>query len=224
MKTIKTGNKNPGARTEVGNAVLASARSLKAAALAPRVTAFKKAHAAFLAADAKVSKAEEALRQQSRRVGEADAAQDAALMRLANALVADGLPRQNPFKPLGFDAPSTIAHLGYEREADVARRLSQAVLSRQGVGKAAADAARALDAAALSVQEALEPVEKLTEARASAVRQRDTLGIDWEARLAGLKLAARTAEVDGARGAYAALFGDSRRSTTQRKPSRPAAS
>jgi hypothetical protein len=223
MRTIRTRSKGPGARTEVGNAVLASARALEVEALAPRVAAFEKAHAAFLAADAKVSEAEEALARQSRQVGAADAAQDAAVMKLASALVADGLPRQNPFKPLGFAAPSTLTHLGYGREAELARRLSQAVLGRDGVGKAAADAARSLDAAAREVQKALEPVESLTEARAAAVRLRDTLGFDWEARLAALKLAARAADVDGARGTYAALFGEQRPRAKRRKPAPPPA-
>lgn len=220
MKSLRT-DKNPGSRIDVGNAVLASAQVVTSEAITPHLQKFQKLHASFLAAHDRVAKADSALQFQARAVGEADAAQDAALMALANALVADGLPRANPFKPLGFDAPSTLARIGYEREAQQAQRLAKAVLNRSGVSKPTIAAAKALAAAAQAVEKQLAPISRLTEARTAAIRARDTLGLSWEAQLARLKLAAQMAEADGERDLYASLFAYGAPPRAKRRKSEP---
>lgn len=220
MRTLRSRG-NPGSRTEVGNAVLTSARTVKNEAIAPRLRLFEKAHAAFLAADERARHADEQIRKQSEAVGMADIAQDSAVMRLADALVAEGLPRANPFKPLGFASPAKLARMGYAEEAQEAQRLARAVLARDGIGKAASSAAQALASAAQAVEKALTPMPRLVETRTAALRQRDTLGQAWETQFAGLKLAAQMAEADGATGLFAELFADSRTSRSTRRKTQP---
>lgn len=207
MKTMKS-SRSPTSRITVGNAVLASARTTNSAAVSARIEAFAKLHAKFLAAEEKVTWADEEVRRQLQAVGEADAAQDAAVVTLAGMLAADGLPRANPFKPLGFSSPGAVAKLKYAEEAQEVQRLAKAVLSRSGMSPGTLAAAKALAQAAQAVETQLAPLDKLKEARAIAIRERDTVGMDWEAQLAALKMAARSAEADGARGLYAALFAD----------------
>ena len=161
------------------------------------------------------------MQQQSQLAGEADAARDEAVLKLAAALAGEGLPRANPFKPLGFPSPSALAEQGYEQEARDAQRLAKAVLGREGTSRATLAAAKALIASANAVEAALVPLERLVEARAAAVRERDTVGQGWESRLAALKLAARMADAEGARGVFAALFSAGAPARAKRKPPAP---
>jgi hypothetical protein len=79
---------------------------------------------------------------------------------LAKALVANGLPRGNPFKPLVFAAPSTLSRMGYAAEAREAQRLVKAVQAHKESSAQTLAAAKALLAAAQAVEKALQPMER----------------------------------------------------------------
>jgi hypothetical protein len=205
MSTLQSGN-SPGQRVAVGESVIAAAQALNVKPIGKRFAAFVKVQAAYAKADALVKKANEALQKQQAKVGEADVTQDEAVLALAVALPADGLPRVNPFKPLGAPAPAKLCVLGYGDEAKQVLALEKAVLKYKGISKASAAAARTAGKAALAVQGALADLPKLEKARATAIIQRDALAQGWETAFAGLKRAARAAADEGAPGLYEALF------------------
>ncbi|MBI4512056.1 MAG: hypothetical protein HY698_20660 [Deltaproteobacteria bacterium] len=205
MPTIQA-NRNPASRIQVGNDILESAKTVDTKPIKERLLLFEKAHRALAAAQAGVDKAEGTLRAAQEKVAEADVVQDEALMALAAALVGEGLPRMNPFKPLGFDAPSTIAKLGTAREAKVVKTLVAKVQKRKGTQAPSLRAARAAEKAALAVERASTPLDRLAEAYRAALSRRTAQELPWEARLAALKRGARAAADDGAPGLFAALF------------------
>ena len=133
-RTIKI-NSNPGSRIDGGNTILDAASTADVKPIKARVEAFRRAHVAFVAAHGKVETAEAALRAQQEKVGDADIIQDAAVQTLASCLVGDGLPRQNPFKPLGFAAPSVIVDTGYADEAKIVARLAAKAAAHKSASK-----------------------------------------------------------------------------------------
>ena len=124
---------------------------------------------------------------------------------LADALVGAGLPRKNPFAPLGFEAPAAIMKMGYEKEAKRVKDLAAKVAGRKDLAKAHAAAARAAKAAK-AVTAALAKVPAAEAKRTAAITVRDGLAQPWETAWKALKNAARTAEDDGATGLFDALF------------------
>jgi hypothetical protein len=205
MPTLKT-TPNPKGRIELGDIVLAAAKTADTKQVKARLAAFAQAHKAFAAAQANVIKAEEARRKALAEVADRDVQQDEAVMALAAALAGDGLPRVNPFKPLGFEAPSTIVNLGYEREARVVTSLSQMVNRRRDLGKASHFASITLGRAAAAVLAAIEAARPFEGARRAALAQRDALEQPWETALASLKRGARAAADEGAPALYSVLF------------------
>jgi hypothetical protein len=205
MRTIQARN-NPGSRVEVGDAILEAAKKTNTKAIAPRIAAFKKIHAAYLKANEQVRKADGALKAQQEKVAEADVDQDAAVQSLASALAGEGLPRTNPFKPLGFASPSAISQMAYAKQAAAVGELAAAAENRKGAGAASKKAAATARAAAKRVLTAIKPVERLEKDRSNAMAGRDALEQPWETALAALKRGAKAAEDDGAKGIYNALF------------------
>ncbi|MEO7328736.1 MAG: hypothetical protein ABI193_09175, partial [Minicystis sp.] len=128
------------------------------------------------------------------------------VLALAAGLPADGLPRVNPFKPLGAPAPAALCALGYGEEARAVLALEKAVLKHKGASKGSLAAAKTAGKAALGVQAALAGIPKLEKARTNAITQRDALAQGWETAFAALKRAARAAADEGQGGLYAALF------------------
>lgn len=206
METLQSGN-SPGTRIAAGNSVVEAAKSVETKPVAGRLAGFKKVHTSYSAADAGVKKTGEALQKQQAKVAEADVTQDGAVVDLAVALPADGLPRLNPFKPFGAPAPATLQGLGYAEEAKVVLALETAVLKHKNISKGSITAAKAAGKAARRVQAELKAIPKLEKARTDAMTRRDAQAQAWETAFAGLKRAARSAEDDGAKGLYGALFG-----------------
>jgi hypothetical protein len=213
MPTLQGGD-SPGKRLGSGDRLLEAAKAVDTRAVKERLGRFQRAHQAFRAEQARVEAADDRLRQQQAHVGDADAAQDEAVQTLASALAGDGLPRVNPFKPIGFQAPAVIVKLGYAEEAAVVTRLARAAEKRKGASKATVAAARAAARAAAEVQRTLKDIRPLTEARRAAIARRDASGQEWETAFAALKRGARAAVDDGATGLFAALF-------EQTAPARP---
>jgi hypothetical protein len=205
MATLQSGT-SVGTRLAAGDSVMAAAKSVSVKAIAKRFDAFKKIHAAYGAADARVKKASEALAKQQALVGEADVEQDAAVLELAQKLSGDGMPRLNPFKPFGAPSPAALCVLGYGDEATEVLALEKAVLKKKGLSHPSIAAAKKMGLTAKKVQKELASIPKLQQARAAAMSGREALEQAWETAFAGLKRAARAAEDDGARGLYAALF------------------
>ena len=196
---------SPGARVDAGDDVLAAAAALPTKPIAARLARFKAAHAAYSAAEGAATRAEAALGAQQEKVGDADVVQDEAVLALASALAGAGLARTNPFKPLGFAAPSTITVLGYAKEAKEVLRLAKVVRGKKALATAHGKAAAAAKAAT-KVQRTLAPIKKLEKKAGTARARRDALAQPWATAFAALKRGARAAEDDGAVGLYAALF------------------
>jgi hypothetical protein len=205
MPTLRV-TPNPGSRVAVGDTVLAGAKATDIKPVKERFHQFQRVHKEYLAAEAKVEKAEAARRKAISIVAERDVEQDHAVMELAGALAGDGLPRLNPFKALGFEAPSSITSLEYEREARVVTSLARAVQQRKGLSKASVQAAEKAAKAAEAVVKAVEAVRPLERARREAIAERDRMEQPWETALAGLKAGARAAKFDGAGDLYSVLF------------------
>lgn len=219
MATLQSGN-NPGPRIEAGNHVLEAAESLGAARTKPvaaRLSAFAAQHGAYAKADALVKNADGALRKAQEKVADADVTQDNTVEGTAKALVGEGFPRANPFKPLGFEAPNVIKALGYAAEAATVQKLAAKVKAHKPALVASSKAADAAVKAATAVVAALSPIAKLTKARTAAMSRRDALEQPWETAFASLKRGARAAEDDGARGLFDALFGTAKPKAAKRK-------
>lgn len=180
----------PDNRVAIGQAVLAAAKCIDAKPVKTRLTAFERAHKEYLAAELRLAKAEAARRRKIGEVAERDVEQDEAVMALASALTVDGLPGQNPFKPLGFESPSEVARLSYEREARVVGHLAKIVEQRK-IGARSVEAARRMAKIAEAVVHAIDAVRPLDRARREALAVRDRLEQPWETALASLKAGAR---------------------------------
>ena len=208
---------NPSGRIDTGNLVLSAATSVASAPIAKPLKAFTSAHKAFASADARVVKADENVRKQQEVVGMRDAMQDLAIDALARQLIASGAPKANPFKPLGFAAPSTLQNMGYGAEAKEAQRLASAVKRAKGMSKGALLAASLLDKTAKEVESGLKELPRLLDARKAAIAARDGAAQAWETTFAALKLGAAFADSQGAKGLHEALFVK----TAKAKPNRP---
>ena len=144
---------------------------------------------------------------QQEKVADADVDQDASVDTLASVLPADGLPRQNPFKPFGVPAPNKVKEVGYAKEAKILLGLEKAILKKKAtLSQQSLDAAKAAGNAARKVESALKPITKLEKTRADAMAKRDALEQAWETAFASLKRGAKVAEDDGHGGIHAALF------------------
>lgn len=197
---------NPSGRIETGNLVLSAAKSVASAPIAKPLKAFTSAQKAFAAADARVVKADENVRKQQEVVGMRDAMQDQAVDALARQLIASGSPKANPFKPLGFAAPSTLQTMGYGAEAKEARKLASMILKGKKMAKGALEAAALLERTAKEVEVSLKELPALLGARKAAIAARDGAGQAWETTFAALKLGAAFADTQGAKGLHDALF------------------
>lgn len=216
MPNTRTGSA-PGSRVVMGNTVLDAAKAIDTSAVKARLTAFARAHREYLILEAKVRKAEEVLRAQQVKLGEADARQDEATEALAEVLIKEGMPRTNPFKPLGFPAPAVIVKMDSTEEAQVLLKLAKRAAAPRETPRVVVSAARAAARAAQSVLKAAAPLGRLTEAHRIALGHRDALAQRWEKTFAALKQDARAATEEGAAEIYDALFGalSPRRSSTR---------
>ncbi|HEX2568929.1 MAG TPA: hypothetical protein VH877_05165 [Polyangia bacterium] len=206
----------------MGHAVLDAAKTIDTRAVKARLTTFARVHREYLAVEAKVGKAEEAMRAQQAKLGEADARQDEATEALAEVLIKEGLPRTNPFKPLGFPPPALIVKLDGVDEAQMLLKLAKRVAASRETPRVVVSAARAAARAAQSVLKAVGPLTRLMEAHRAALGHRDALAQKWEKTFAALKQEARAAADAGAVEIYDALFGalSPRRASTRTRTRR----
>lgn len=205
MASIDSGN-SPGTRITAGDDVLRAAEQVTTAAVAKKLTAFRKRHGAYCAADKRVKQALARQTKQERLLGQKDAAQDGDVDVLATKLAGDGLPRTNPFKPFGAPAPSALKVTDAKDEAVILVDLSAKVQKRAGLSDASRAAAKKATGSARAVLAAAKPIPALAKKVRDAMAARETLAPGWEKAFAVLKRAARTAEDDGAPGLYEALF------------------
>ena len=196
----------PQARNTTGDAILEAAATLDTKPLKGRLAAFAKAHREHAAAEAAVRKAEAKLVAAQAKVGEQDALLDEAIGQLAAALAGDGLPRVNPFRPLGLPAPSAMMNMAQAEEPKVARKLVAAVRRRAGLTKATLAAAAKVEKGAGAVEAALAPIAELTKQFQGAIARRETLAMPWEKAFSALKRGARAAEDEGSQGLFEGLF------------------
>jgi hypothetical protein len=197
---------SPGARLQLGAAVLASARDVDTTPVKGRLADFGRVHRKYVAAQRKVDAAEAALRTAQARLAKRDALQDAAVDALARTLIADGHPQRNPFEAFGAPPLGALIRLPFGDEARAIHALVAAVQACKGASKAALDAAKAADKAARAVEVALTPLAKLQLQVRDTRRARDAIGPTWELAFAGLKYACRAAVSDGASHLLATLF------------------
>lgn len=206
MNTRKLGFNLTG-RLEKGAAVLLAARQVDTALVKARLASFAKAQRSYEEAQRQVAAAGAKLREGQVRLAHCDTEQDAALERLARALVTAGQPRANPFAAFGSGSPSTIKELGPAAKVDAVHQLVTAVLRQKALDKGALSAARAAEKAGQQAAEVLLAVNRLQENATASRRARDNTGRTWKSAFDALKLGARSADIDGAPGIYVALFG-----------------
>ena len=104
-------------RIEAGDALFEAASTVDTGRVKARLTAFAAAHRALAKAQQAVDKDEATLGARRAVVAERDVDQDELVDRVTAALIGDGLPRANPFKPLSAYTPATLKGLGYAAEA-----------------------------------------------------------------------------------------------------------
>lgn len=184
-------NDQGGGRLARGERAIEAAARDSGEHVAKRLAAFKAAHAKYIAADEKVSRASEALEEHQAKAGACDAAQDAAIETLASALAGDGFPRLDPFKPFGVVGPSALRSLGFEAEADEVLRLVAKLRNHPKVGATAEARADELENAARAVKAEVDALADHVKARNAALAQRDTVAQAWESALAALERARR---------------------------------
>ncbi|MDB4929360.1 MAG: hypothetical protein JWM10_1844 [Myxococcaceae bacterium] len=222
MATLKTQVGSPGTRKEVGHLVLAAAKVADTKRVRARLSAFAKAHGAFVKAADKVAAAEAVRDAAHAAVALADVTQDAAVDALVLALVAGGAPRLAPLKGISTYSPSDLKGLATPKEAKELQRMTSAIAKRPGLtpalkkaNKAAADASAAVLRSIVSVV----PRERLYQ---ESLASRDALSQPWETAMAYLKRAAKVADDDGAAGLFATLFQRNAEAPKKKKKAQPA--
>ena len=216
-----------GSRIDTGTQVLARAKRQDTSTGADRLAAFAAVHAKYAAAEAKVTAAEDALAAAQQKVADADVTQDEAVEALAKALVGDGYKRDNPFKQLGFPAPSVVAKQGYAAEAKTVTALAAKVAKAKGLSKKSLAAADAAKKAANAVTKLIVPRGAAEAAHKQALAARDAFAQPWETAFAALKRGAKAAADEGAPGLFQALFASSaparKRPAAKKSPPAPPA-
>jgi len=208
MATLQS-DKNPESRMSAGNHVVDRAKALsaeEAKAIQAPLAVFSKAHAAFGAAHGAATKAEESVHAAEAAVAEADAAQDAAVGELASKMIGDGAPRTQPFKVLRAKRPSVIIHEAIAKEVKTCKALAKAAAKWKDAKQGTKAAASALAKAASACEKALKPLASAKKVQSAARAKRDGLGLPWHRAFSRLKLAAKSADMDGGRSIFSALF------------------
>ena len=204
--SIIQARKNPSARIDAGNHVLEAAKTVDTRSVKAKLAAFAKVHATFVAAHAVVAKAEHALHDAHDALGQADAEQDAAVHALAAKMIGDGALKANPFKPFGLPAPSDVATTAVEKELVLTAKLAALASKWKSATTGTRQAAALLAKKSAGTKKALDRVGPLQTAQTAAIARRDAIGVSWARAFAHLKNATRTAEDDGARGLFTAMF------------------
>lgn len=167
------------------------------------LSAFQKTHAAFLAAEADAKAARDARDTALADVGHADELLDAAIMKLADALIGAGLgTRTKPFASFSRYSPSALCELAYKRELDEARALVAKIGKQKSAPK---KELAAVSKAADAVEKALTGLTKPQAKADKALAARDALLPDWQKSLSRLRVTAKAAFVDDP-ATYGALF------------------
>lgn len=211
----------PGARAEIGAAVLGAAETVETQLVEPRLAGFAATHRRYLAAQQVVAAAEAKHAAAAALVRRRDGEQDAAVDRLACALiVSERRSRHNPFRGFGVPSPSLLQRLPVGAEARAIQQLVAAVQRIEGCTRSTLRVAQAAVAAGCAVEEALLALQRLEAKLRTARLARDAIGKTWDRHLAGLKFSARAAAADGAPHLHAALFGAQRRPRRKKRSPR----
>ena len=138
------------------------------------------------------------------------------------ALIVDGLPRSNPFDPLGGPSPGALVKLAVADKVKLIRQLLGAI-GRNRHLRAAAQQVEQLDNAVRAVEQGMARIEKLRAALQDARHARDAAATTWANELAALKRAARAAADNGAPTLYGTLFERPSKPSTKSAKAKPAA-
>ncbi len=210
----------PGARAEIGAAVLAAAETMDTQLVQHRLTAFAATHARYVAAQRVVEAADRKVADAAAVVRRRNGGQDAAVESLTRALMGEHQPRANPFRGFGVPSPAVLQRLAAATKAQAIHKLVAAAQRLNGCTASTLKAAQTADAAAFAVEQALASMLPLAAAAHTARLPRDAVGQQWNQDLAALKRRARSAADDGALHLHAMLFRSVRR--TARKKARGA--
>jgi hypothetical protein len=213
---------NHSQRIEAGDTVLARAAHVDAKPIKTRLFALARVHVQLLRAQKTLAAEEARLAAATEATAETDLDQDAAVEALANALVADGQPRKNPFQGLSVGAPAAVRHSPYADQAQAIEKLAKA-LQKRTLSPASRKALKAAQQAARRVLAALDK-RALAEARVDDARERrDALVLPWTRAFSALKRAARAAADDGHAGLFDALFSTDKPRAKKPRAKKPAA-
>ncbi len=207
-------------RIEAGTTILNAGQRIDLRPIQERFEAFRRVHAAYVAANVKVAKAEHDLEVVEAEIGTRDATQDECVRNIVGCLISDRQPMRQPFGKFLAISPVQLMRLPHMQKAVQIHRLVEAIDADPALSESTRKAARAAEKAAKAVEEATQPVAPLERARADARRERDSLAPAWEKARSGLVLAARNADYDGHGDLHAALFGNLPRAPRRKRRNR----
>jgi len=200
-------SKNPGVRRHVGNAVEASAKVVNHPAIKDKLDGFLGANGQLVAADQRVESVASSLEFQNRAVAVTNDTAAELIERLAGQLGGDGMPRKNPFGPLGLGTPSALKRATGDELVNVTAALANAVVSRAGLSEATVSTAKRLHEVSDALARALKALPALENDHEKAVFERDAVARAWDKKLRALRLAAKSADEEGAGNLHEQLFG-----------------
>jgi hypothetical protein len=207
----------PGMRLQLGASVLTAAKTLDTRAVKERLDRFARVHQSYVEAQGKVDTAESELRAGYARLGKRDRALGKAVEKLACELVTED-NRANPFVTFGAPSPGVIRHLSRMEQAHAVRELVAAVQAKDGVDKAATEAAGTAAKAVRAVEQGVAPIAGFETVVRDARRLRDAVAQRWELALDALKDGARWAVNEGVPEMYDTLFPPPARASGKKKP------
>ncbi|MDQ3037421.1 MAG: hypothetical protein M3Y87_33815 [Myxococcota bacterium] len=194
-----------GTRVEIGDRLIAAAKTVDVKPVARSFARFKSAHAALKKHEREARDAEKQLRAAQGDLAAADLEIDRAVEVLASALVGEGAPRLRPFTAIGeTQSPSAIRKMKLAAQAKLCLALGKRL--ERHPAQRVKRAAKALRDAATKVQAAQKPITARQGAFSEAIAIRLGPEQDWENAFVALKDAARAARHDGGARIFSTLF------------------
>jgi hypothetical protein len=167
-------------KLKLGASVLAGAEAIEPKWTRDGLPRFAQVHRGYVDAQRKVDAAQSALKAARARVRTLHTLQSHAVHQLARALIVDGCPFHQPFKPFSAPSPSTIGRLPNAEGAAAVAQLVAAVVRRPRLSDMTRQSTESALAASRAVEEALAAVAKREEDVRSALRTRDAVGVLWD--------------------------------------------
>jgi hypothetical protein len=210
-----------GTRVDIGDRLVAAAKTVDVKPISRVFARFKSAHAALKKHERDARDAEKQLRAAQGDLAAADLELDRAVEVLASALVGEGAPRLRPFTAVGeSQSPSAIRKMKLADQAKLCAALGKRL--ERNPAQRVKRAAKALRDAATKVQNAQKPITARQGAFSEAIAIRLGPEQEWENAFVALKDAARAARHDDGGRIFSTLFEKTAKPRGTTKKSKPA--